>query len=96
MRGSRRRRGRRRKSRRRMGRTNSRVTGSRKSSMRRRNNRRSIESMRRRKRKTVHDCIAKSQHFSLTSKQKALWKLEQNIKAIYCYQNLYLILVHGH
>ena len=29
-------------------------------------------------------------------KQKALWKIEQNIRAIYWYQNLYLILVHGH
>ena len=43
---------------------------------------RSIESMRRRKRKTVHDCITKSQYFSLTFKQRALWKLTQNIMAM--------------
>ena len=44
--------------------------------------RRSIENMRRRKRKQVHDCIKKSQHFLLTFKQRALAKLKQNIRAI--------------
>ena len=48
---------------------------------RERGRRRSIESMRRRKRVTVHDCITKSQHFSLTFKQRAFWKLKQNIRA---------------
>ena len=60
----------RRKTKRRMGSKNSRERG------------RGNFSMRRRNRETVHDCITKFQHFSLISKQKVSWKLEQNITAI--------------
>ena len=83
----------RRKSRRRRGRKNNMERGG--GGRRNISMRKGIKSMRMRRRKTGHSCITKSQHFSLTFKQRALWKLEQNIRAIYCYQNLYLILVHG-
>ena len=38
--------------------------------------RRGIKSMRIRRRKNVHGCITKSEHFSFTFKQKALLKLK--------------------
>ena len=79
-----------------MGGRSSRERGRRNGSIRRKNNRRSIESIRRKKRKNVRGCITKSQHFLLTTKQlMSLWNIAQNVSTVYCYQNLYLILLHG-